>query len=37
MQNKLLSNDAELEKDTFKGLEMRKLNDTAKFTSQVLS
>ena len=28
MQNQLLSIDAELEKDQFKGLEMRNLNDT---------
>ena len=35
MQNKLLSIDAELEKDQFKGLEMRELNDR-KCTSQVL-
>ena len=27
MQNKLLSTDAESEKDQFKGLEMRELND----------
>ena len=36
MQNHLLSIDAELEKDRFKGLEMRERNDTEKFTSQVL-
>ena len=28
MQNQLLSTDAELDKDQFKGLEMRELNDT---------
>ena len=36
IQNKLLSIDAELEKDLFKGLEMRGLNDSEEFTSQVL-
>ena len=36
MQSKLLSIGAESEKDRFKGLEMRKLNDTKKFTSQAL-
>ena len=30
MQNKLLSIDAELEKDRFKCIEMRELNDTEK-------
>ena len=37
IQNKLLSIDAELEKDQSKCLEIRGLNDTEKFTSQVLS
>ena len=36
MQNQLLSIDAELEEDRFKGLEMTELNDTEKCTSQVL-
>ena len=31
-----MSVDAELEKDRFKGLEMRELNHTEKFTSHVL-
>ena len=31
MKNKLASIDNELEKDHFKGLEMRELNDTEKF------
>ena len=35
-QNKVLSIDAELEKNQFKGLEMRKLDGSEKFTSQVL-
>ena len=35
MRNKLLSIDAELDEDSFKGLEMRVINDTEKFTSQV--
>ena len=35
MRNKLLSIDAELDENSLKGLEMRKLNDTEKFTSQV--
>ena len=36
MQNKLLGIDGELEKDRFKSLETRGLNDTEKFTSPVL-
>ena len=36
MQNKLLSTDAESEKDQFKGLEMRELNDIEKSTLPVL-
>ena len=36
MQNELLSIDAELEKDWFKGLQIRELNDTEKFPSHVL-
>ena len=36
MQYKFLSMDAKLDKDLFKGVEMRELNDTEKFTSQVL-
>ena len=35
IHNKSLSIDAEQEKARFKGLEMRQLNDTEKFTSQV--
>ena len=35
MQNNLVSIDAELEKDRFKGLEMREINETEKFASQV--
>ena len=36
MYNKLLTIDNELEKDWFKVLEMRELNNTEKFASQVL-
>ena len=36
MHNKLLSIDAKLGKDRFKGLEMTESNDKEKFTSQVL-
>ena len=36
MQNKLSSIDGELEKHRCKGVEMRELNDTTKFTLQVL-
>ena len=36
MQNKLRGIDGELEKDRFKSLETRELNDTEKFTSPVL-
>ena len=36
MQNKLMNIDAELEKDRFRGLEMRELNDTKIVISQVL-
>ena len=36
MQNKLLRVDAELEKDQFKSLKIIELNDTEKFTLQVL-
>ena len=37
MQNKLFIIGAELEKDRRKGIEMRELNDTKRFTSQFLS
>ena len=36
MQNMLSAIDAELEKDQRKDIEMGELNDTEKFTSQVL-
>ena len=37
VQNKLLSIDPKLEKDRFKGPEMRELNSKEKFTPHVLS
>ena len=36
MQNKLLSIDAKLEKDRFKGLEMRELNETENLLNRCL-
>ena len=37
MQNKLSNDSAELEKDRCKGVDIRELNDTEKFTSKFLS